>query len=61
MFLTKVKFESEDEDVDELIFENYEEKNDEGEKLQSIISIIKISLTVLVIGYVFGKIAMLFS
>lgn len=33
MFLTKVKFESEDEDVDELIFENYEEKNDEGEKL----------------------------
>lgn len=61
MFLMKVKFELEDEDVDELIFENYEEKNDEGEKLQSIISIIKISLMVLVIGYVFGKIVMLFS
>lgn len=61
MLLMKVKFELEDEDVDELIFENYEEKNDEGEKLQSIISIIKISLMVLVIGYVFGKIVMLFS
>lgn len=36
-------------------------KNDEGEKPQSITSIIKISLTVLVIGYALGKIAMLFS
>ncbi|WP_447952217.1 hypothetical protein, partial [Shigella flexneri] len=41
--------------------ENHEEKNDEGEKPQSITSIIKISLTVLVIGYALGKIAMLFS
>ena len=40
---------------------NHEEKNDEGEKPQSITSIIKISLTVLVIGYALGKIAMLFS
>lgn len=36
-------------------------KNDEDEKPQSITSIIKISLTVLVIGYALGKIAMLFS
>ena len=36
-------------------------KIDEGEKPQSITSIIKISLTVLVIGYALGKIAMLFS
>ena len=38
-----------------------EEINDEDEKPQSITSIIKISLTVLVIGYALGKIAMLFS
>ncbi len=50
MLLTKVKLEPEDEDVDEPTPENHEEKNDEGEKPQSITSIIKISLTVLVIG-----------
>lgn len=61
MLLTKVKLEPEDEDVDEPTPENHEEKNDEDEKPQSIISIIKISLTVLVIGYALGKIAMLFS
>ena len=61
MLLTKVKLEPEDEDVDEPTPENHEEKNDEGEKPQSITSIIKISLTVLVIGYALGKIAMLFS
>ncbi len=55
------KLEPEDEDVDEPTPENHEEKNDEGEKPQSITSIIKISLTVLVIGYALGKIAMLFS
>ncbi len=60
MLLTKVKLEPEDEDVDEP-HQNHEEKNDEGEKPQSITSIIKISLTVLVIGYALGKIAMLFS
>ncbi len=56
-----VCLEPEDEDVDEPTPENHEEKNDEGEKPQSITSIIKISLTVLVIGYALGKIAMLFS
>ena len=61
MLLTKVKLEPEDEDVDEPTPENHEEKNDEGEKPQSITNIIKISLTVLVIGYALGKIAMLFS
>ncbi|EKQ5566517.1 J domain-containing protein, partial [Escherichia coli] len=61
MLLTKVKLEPEDEDVDEPTPENHEEKNDEDEKPQSITSIIKISLTVLVIGYALGKIAMLFS
>ena len=61
MLLTKVKLEPEDEDVDEPTPENPEEKNDEDEKPQSITSIIKISLTVLVIGYALGKIAMLFS
>ncbi|EFG0980836.1 J domain-containing protein [Escherichia marmotae] len=61
MLLTKVKLEPVDEDVDEPIPEKHEEKNDEIEKPQSIISIIKISLTVLVIGYALGKIAMLFS
>ena len=61
LLLTKVKLEPEDEDVDEPTPENHEEKNDEGEKPQSITSIIKISLTVLVIGYALGKIAMLFS
>ena len=61
MLLTKVKLEPEDEDVDEPTPENHEEINDEDEKPQSITSIIKISLTVLVIGYALGKIAMLFS
>ncbi|RZN50376.1 J domain-containing protein [Escherichia sp. E10V10] len=61
MLLTKVKLEPVDEDVDEPIPENHEEINDEDEKPQSITSIIKISLTVLVIGYALGKIAMLLS
>ncbi len=55
MLLTKVKLEPEDEDVDEPTPENHEEKNDEDEKPQSITSIIKISLTVLVIGYALAK------
>lgn len=56
-----VSFKISDGYVDEPTPENHEEKNDEGEKPQSITSIIKISLTVLVIGYALGKIAMLFS
>ncbi|HEB1259507.1 TPA: hypothetical protein RY409_003553, partial [Escherichia albertii] len=50
-----------DEDGGEPIAEKAEEKNDESEKTQSIASIIKVSLTVLVIGYAIGKIVMLFS
>ncbi|EFB1500480.1 J domain-containing protein [Escherichia albertii] len=61
MLLTKVKLEPTDEDGGEPIAEKAEEKNDESEKTQSIASIIKVSLMVLVIGYAIGKIVMLFS
>ncbi|HEB1316089.1 TPA: hypothetical protein RY395_003674 [Escherichia albertii] len=54
-------FKPTDEDGGEPIAEKAEEKNDESEKTQSIASIIKVSLTVLVIGYAIGKIVMLFS
>ncbi|WP_256934964.1 hypothetical protein, partial [Escherichia coli] len=60
MLLTKVKLEPVEEDIDEPAPAEHEEKNNESEKPQSIASIIKISLTVLVIGYALGKIAMLF-
>ena len=61
MLLTKVKLEPVDEHVGEPTSEEHEEKSDESEKTQNIAGIIKTSLTVLVIGYVLGKIAMLFS